>query len=251
MIFNNHYLKIFAKNMEPSNFLFNEKLIRQKTFSYDSLSRFTVKDDFFTPSAVLFTIVPYEDKPYELVVIHRADKGTRHRGEMSFPGGKFEPQDNSLKTTALREAEEEIGVPRANVNIIGCLHDFPTMTRFIITPFIATIDEDQELIKDEREVQEIIKVPITFFAEKQNFRETAMDFEGKNFPVFFFDYKTNNKSYMIWGATAFMICTFIEMVYDLKMSELGLRRFNTEEIKPLKQYILNRNKIKDLYKLSK
>ena len=73
--------------MEPPNFIFNEQLIREKTFSYESPSRFSIKDDFFTPSAVLFTIVPYDDKPYELVLIHRADKGTRHRGEMSFPGG--------------------------------------------------------------------------------------------------------------------------------------------------------------------
>ncbi len=237
--------------MEQSKFFFNEKLIRERTLPYDSPSRFSLKDDFFTPSAVLFTIIPYDDKPYELVVIHRANKGTRHRGEMSFPGGKFEPQDKSLKMTALREAEEEIGVPTTNVNIIGCLHDFPTMSQFIISPFIATIDKDQELIKDDREVQEIIKVPITFFTEKRNFRETAMDFEGKDFPVFFFNYKVNNKSYMIWGATAYMICTFIEMVYDLKMSKLGLRRFTAEEIKPLKQYIKNKSKIKDLYKLSK
>jgi len=237
--------------MEPPNFIFNEQLIREKTFSYESPSRFSIKDDFFTPSAVLFTIVPYDDKPYELVLIHRADKGTRHRGEMSFPGGKLESQDESLKITALRETEEEIGVPRANINIIGCLHDFPTMTRFIISPFIAMIDKNQELVREEKEVQEIIKVPINFFAEKRNFRETAMDFEGKAFPVFFFDYKANKKSYMIWGATAYMICTFIELVYDIKMSKLGLRRFNTEEIKTLKNYILNRNKVKELYKLSK
>jgi 8-oxo-dGTP pyrophosphatase MutT (NUDIX family) len=237
--------------MEPPNFIFNEKLIRKKTYSYDSPSRFSIQDDFFTPSAVLFSIIPHEEKPYELVLIHRTDKGTRHRGEMSFPGGKLESQDDSLRITALREAEEEIGVPRTNVKIIGCLHDFPTMTRFIISPFIATIDKNQELVRDEREVQEIIKVPISFFAEKRNFRETAMDFEGKPFPVFFFDYKENNKSYMIWGATAYMICTFIELLYDIKMSKLGLRRFNTEEIKTLKEYILNRDKVKDLYKLSK
>jgi 8-oxo-dGTP pyrophosphatase MutT (NUDIX family) len=237
--------------MEPSNFIFNEKLIREKTFSYDSPSRFSIKDDFFTPSAVLFTIIPYKDKPYELVVIHRADKGKSHRGEMSFPGGKYEPQDSSLKVTALREAEEEIGVPRANIDVIGCLHDFPTMSRFIISPFIATIDKNQELTKDEREVQEIVKVPITFFTEKQNFRETTMNFEGKEFPVLYFDYKVNNTSYMIWGATAYMICTFIEMVYDLKLSKLGLRRFNLKEIKTLKKSILNRDKINDFNKLSK
>ena len=133
--------------MDTANLIYDEDLIKRALFPCDSSLRISIKDEFFTSSAVLFSIIPYEDKPYNLVLIHRTDKGTRHRGEMSFPGGKFEPVlDNSLRDTALRETEEEIGVSKENIKIIGCLDDFPTMTKYIITPFIGIIDKDQKLI---------------------------------------------------------------------------------------------------------
>ena len=208
--------------------------------------RISLKDDFFISSAVLFAIIPYKDKPYELILIHRSDRGTRHRDEMSFPGGKYDPQfDKSLRDTALRETEEEIGVPRESVKIIGCLDDFPTMTQYIITPFLGIIDKNQNLIRDEREVQRILKVPIDFFINKINFREQAVDIEDKKFPVFYFNYfdNENGQKYTIWGATAYMIATFIEKVYRFTMSELGLKRFKLEKIKHLKDYIKYRNHI--------
>ena len=226
--------------------IFKENLIKKKLLDFDSPKRISLKDDFFTSSAVLFALIPYEDKPYDLVIIHRTDKGSRHRGEMSFPGGKFDPQrDSSLMDTALRETEEEIGVPRNKIKILGCLHDFPTMTKFIISPFIGVIDKDQRLIKEEREVQEILKIPIDFFISKKNFREQAIDIEGNKFPIFYFNYenKEDGKTYTVWGATAYMISTFIETIYDFTISELGLSRFMLEKIRDLKDYIKLRHKI--------
>ena len=223
--------------MEKSDLIFDEKLIRIKLGPYDSPSRFRIQDEFFTNSAVLFSIIPHENKPYELVLIHRTDRGHRHRGEMSFPGGKVDDQDKTLEVTALRECEEEIGVPRSAIKILGCFDDFPTLTRYVITPVVGYFHKDQKLVKEEREVQEIVKVPIDFFLNKKSFKERAIDFEGKKFPVFYFNYNANNKKYTIWGATAFMIANFIKTVYDYKLSKLNLMRFTTEEIKPLKDYI--------------
>ncbi len=247
MNLNNRYLKIFVISIMGSlNLLFDENLIKEKLFPFDSPSRISIKDDFFTPSAVLFAIMSYKDKPYELVIIHRANKGLKHRGEMSFPGGKFDTKlDKSLEDTALRETEEEIGVTKDKVKILGCLHDFPTMSQYIITPFIGIINKDQELIKEEREVQAIIKVPINFFVSRKNFREQTFDLKGKKLPVFYFNYYDNitNKNYTIWGATAYMIVSFIELLYDLKISKLGIRRFNVNEIKDLKDFLLYRNQI--------
>lgn len=232
--------------MENLDLIFNEKLIKKKLLAFDSRERISLKDDFFTSSAVLFSIMPYEEKPYDLVIIHRTDRGSRHRGEMSFPGGKLDPDiDISLKDTALRETEEEIGVSKDKIKILGCLDDFPTMTKYIITPFIGIIDTNQKLIKDEHEVQEILKIPIDFFVSKKNFREQAIDIEGKKFPIFYFNYenKENGKTYTIWGATAYMISTFIELIYEMNMSELGLQRFKLKKIKHLKDYIKYRDKI--------
>jgi len=72
--------------MDKANLIFNRDLIKKALYRYESPLRASIKNDFFTSSAVLFTIIPYQNKPYELVLIHRSDKGTRHRGEISFPG---------------------------------------------------------------------------------------------------------------------------------------------------------------------
>ena len=232
--------------MDTLNLIFDEILVKRNLHSCDSPSRISIKDDFFTSSAVLFSIIPYDNKPYKLILIHRSDKGTRHRGEMSFPGGKFDPVlDESLKDTALRETEEEIGVSKENIRIIGCLDDFPTMTKYIITPFIGIIDKDQKLVKDDREVQEIVKIPIDFFIKKINFKEQAVDINGKKFPIFYFNYikKKNGNVFTVWGATAYLISTFVERVYKYNLSESGLKRFRLEKIKDLKEYIRYRNQI--------
>ena len=226
--------------------IFNEALIKSKLYDCDSPSRISLKDDFFTRSAVLFSIIPYEDKPYDLILIHRSNLGTRHRGEMSFPGGKFEvDKDKTLRDTALRETEEEIGVSTDSIKIIGCLDDFPTMTKYIITPFVAVIDKNQQLIREEREVQRILKIPIDFFTSKTEFREQAVDLDGNKFPVFYFNYfdKDSGQKYTVWGATAYMIMTFIETIYGFTLSSLGLKRFKLEKIKDLKEYIKYRDKI--------
>ncbi len=232
--------------MDSANLIFNRDLIQKALYPCESPLRVSIKDDFFTSSAVLFTIIPYTNQPYELVIIHRSDKGTRHRGEMSFPGGKFDPKlDKNLRDTALRETQEEIGVPREKVHILGCLDDFPTMTRFIITPFLGIIDKHQELIREEREVQKILKIPIDFFTCKINFREQAVEIEDKKFPIFYFNYvdEENAQKYTIWGATAYLIVLFIEKIYEVNMSNLGLERFKLEKIKHLKEYIKYRNQI--------
>ena len=232
--------------MDKQNLIFDGNSITTSVYPCDSPLRFSIKDDFFTSSAVLFSIIPHENKPYELILIHRSNRGTRHRGEMSFPGGKFDSLlDSSLKDTALRETEEEIGVSRENIKILGCLDDFPTMTRYIITPFLGLIDKNQVLVKDKREVQRILKIPIDFFTSKINFREQAVEIEEKKFPIFYFNYfdDSNGQKYTIWGATAYLIAVFIEKVYGFNMSELGLKRFKLEKIKHLKEYIKYRNQI--------
>jgi len=226
--------------MDAADLLFNENMIKQKLYPCDSPLRISLKDNFFTKAAVVFSIISYEDKPYEIILIHRSDKGTRHRGEMSFPGGKFEINvDKSLKDTALRETEEEIGVPRGNIRIIGCLNDFPTTTKFIVTPFLGIIDQNQKLKRDQREVQKILKVPIDFFINKTNFKEQTFDIKDKKFPVFYFNYfnEENGQTYTIWGATAFLISYFIELVYNIQIGSRKAKRPTIDDIKKRYHYL--------------
>lgn len=229
--------------MNYSQLIFNEAHIKSKLKPFDSPERISISDKYFTPSAVLFSIIPYDNKPFDLVLIKRTDKGKRHRGEMSFPGGQKDPKDKNLIETALRECEEEIGVPRSEIKILGALNDFPTLTKYIITPIVGYFNDEIKLIKQEQEVREILKIPITFFIEKKNFREQAIDIGEKKFPIFYFNYKANGKKYTIWGATAYMIATFLYIVYGINLSKLNIKRFTKDEIKPLKNYIELRKRI--------
>lgn len=229
--------------MEDSDLIFNEDLIRSKLLKCDDPERLSLKDPYFTPSAILFTIIPHEERPFDLVIIHRTNRGTRHRGEMSFPGGQVDPTDTSRIHTALRECEEEIGVKKENIHLLGCLNDFPTMTKYVITPVIGYISKNERLVRQEREVREILKIPITFFVNKRSFREQPIDIGSRKFPIFYFNYKANGKKYTIWGATAFMIANFIHTVYGLNISNLKINRFTLDQIKPLKNYIEMRNNI--------
>ncbi|MHA1689933.1 MAG: NUDIX hydrolase [Promethearchaeota archaeon] len=232
--------------MSPLNLIYDEAEIKNKLFHCDSPNRISLNDDLFIKSAVLFPIVPLDNHSFKIIVIHRTNRGSKHRGEMSFPGGKFDAaKDKTLKDTALRECEEEIGVPRSKVKILGCLHDFPTLTKFIITPFIGIIDKNQDLIRDQREVQAILKIPINFFLNKKNFYEKVFEIEGNKFPIFYFNYfdSRTNKKYTIWGATGYMIATFLELVYDIRLSSLSIKRFEMDKIKSLKNFLKYRKEI--------
>ncbi len=220
--------------------IFNEKLIKQKIHRCDSPTRISINDDYFTHAAVIFSIIPHKNKPYELILIHRSNKGTRHKGEMSFPGGKFELEvDNSLKDTVLRETEEEIGVPKGNIRIIGCLDDFPTISKFIVTPFLGLISSNQKLTRDEREVQKILKVPIDFFINKINFMEQEFEIGNEKYPVFYYNYfnEENGQTYTIWGVTAFLITHFLEKVYNVQIGSSKAKRPTLDNIIKRHQYL--------------
>ncbi|MBY8990516.1 MAG: CoA pyrophosphatase [Candidatus Lokiarchaeota archaeon] len=226
--------------MDSANLIFNENSLKKKIYPCDSSSRTSLNDSFFTKAAVLFSIIPHVNKPYELILIHRSNMGTRHRGEISFPGGKFEPgEDKTLKDTALRETEEEIGVSRNHIRIIGCLNDFPTISKFIVTPFLGLINKNQELIREEREVQKILKVPIDFFINKINFSEQEFSVADDKFPVFYYNYfnEENEQTYTIWGATAFLITHFLELVYNVQIGSRKAKRPSLDDIIRRHQYL--------------
>lgn len=217
--------------MEKSNLIFNENFIRNKLLPLDSPSRLSLKDDNFVNSAITFLIVPYVDKPYELVLIRRthSDKD-KHSGEMSFPGGKQDPQDTSLEETALRECEEELGISRENIQVLGCFDDHITPQKFIITPIVAFIEQNQELSKCEEEVYEILKIPVSFFANKKNYRERTYKLNNETIGVGKFNYRDpDGKKYVIFGATCHVIAHYIDLVHDVGLVKPGVRRLSPSD----------------------
>ncbi|MHA2288267.1 MAG: NUDIX hydrolase, partial [Promethearchaeota archaeon] len=124
-------------------FIFDENFIRDKLRDFESPDRLTMSHTSFINSAVVFLIVQYEEKPYELILIRRTkNKTDKHSGEMSFPGGKFDPNlDTSYSDTAFRELNEELGIPFNEVTVLGCIDDHLTPKGFIVTPFVAFVTQ--------------------------------------------------------------------------------------------------------------
>lgn len=215
-------------------FVFNEQLIRDKLKDFDSPERLSMLHEYFTNSAVVFLIIPNEDKPYDLVLIRRTkNKTDKHSGEMSFPGGKFDPKlDKSYFDTAFRELEEELGIPYDYVTFLGCIDDHLTPKGFIISSFVAFITPDVKMAKQKSEVNEIVKIPITFFANKENFKERTYKLKEDLIGVGKFNYKSpDNKKYVVFGATSHIIVKYIDTVYNLGLMTPGCRRINCEDIK--------------------
>ena len=152
---------------------------------------------------------------------------------MSFPGGKFDPRlDKSYFETAFRELEEELGISLNKFKILGSIDDHLTPKGFIITAFVAIINQETKMFKQESEVSEIVKIPITFFANQKNFRERTYKLKDELIGVGKFNYFSPiNKKYFIFGATSHIIVNYIDTVYDLGLMTPGCRRINCEDIK--------------------
>jgi len=125
---------------------------------------------------------------------HLAD----HAGQISFPGGRVEAGDVSSHDTALREAEEEIGLPRSRVDILGSLPDYYVPTGFRVIPVVGLIEPPFPVKLDSFEVAEIFEVPLHFFLDPLNHQRRDMDYKGKQRQYYAMPYEGR----FIWGATA-------------------------------------------------
>lgn len=149
------------------------------------------------PAAVLIPLINH-NKQLNVLFTLRARHLKHHGGQISFPGGKQEPIDYDLIDTALRETEEEIGLNRNHIEIIGQLTRYRTVSRYEVTPYIGLVDSPQELILDPNEVDEVFEVPLAHLMEQQNHRIHWVQRHGLNYPIYFIQWQDKN----IWGATA-------------------------------------------------
>ena len=124
-----------------------------------------------------------------------------HAGQISFPGGRAEDHDVDPAATALREAEEEVGLPHDRVEILGTLPTYTTVTHFVVTPVVALVTPPFDLKLDSFEVAEAFEVPLSFLMTPANHRHHVFDFEGGRRQFLSMPYG----DYFIWGATAAML----------------------------------------------
>jgi 8-oxo-dGTP pyrophosphatase MutT (NUDIX family) len=169
--------------------------------------RFTDREP--TRASVLVPLVQREE--VTVLLTRRADHLTDHPGQISFPGGRAEPQDVDAIATALRETEEEIGLNARHIDVLGSLPQYTTGSGFVVTPVVALIEPPFAVEPDPFEVAEVFEVPLAFLMAPAHHRRHAVEAGGAMRE--FFSMPWHNASeprqrYFIWGATAGMLRNF-------------------------------------------
>jgi 8-oxo-dGTP pyrophosphatase MutT (NUDIX family) len=159
-----------------------------------------------SPASVLVPLVQREDGLHVLLT-RRSDQLRDHAGQVSFPGGRAEPFDADAAATALRETEEEVGLARAHVQVIGQMPVYTTVTSYVVTPVIALVQPPFTLALDRTEVDEAFEVPLQFLMSPQNHLRHVFSHEGgqRQFLSMPWTPPGSSQEYFIWGATAAML----------------------------------------------
>ena len=145
-------------------------------------------------------LIPLVARPEAITVLltRRTSNLAAHAGQISFPGGRLEPQDHDAQDAALRETEEEIGLPRTQIQLLGALEEYGTVTGFRVTPIIGIATPPFTLAPDPTEVAEIFEVPLAFILDPVNRRHAVEKREGVERDI----YEILFEDYRIWGFTA-------------------------------------------------
>lgn len=160
------------------------------------------------PAAVLVPLVMREAPT--VLLTQRTAHLRDHAGQVSFPGGRTEPEDADAAATALREAEEETGLARRHVEVIGTLPAYTTVTSFVVTPVVGLVQPDFELRPDPFEVAEVFEVPLAFLMQPAHHRHHLLEApdlrrEFLSMPWPHAGAEGERHRYFIWGATAAML----------------------------------------------
>jgi len=175
-----------------------------------SLKQSDPKSDL--PKAAVLIALTDEENP-EIIYTLRSNKVSSHQGEVSFPGGMQEESDTSLIITALRESEEEIGLPQNCVKILGSLDTMVSRFNVSVTPFVGVIPGDVELNTSSEEIEACFKVPLSFLLKDKRYRNDEVNRNGETFYMPAYKYS----SYVIWGLTAMITVNFLNRALEAKI----------------------------------
>ena len=175
-----------------------------------SLKQSDPKSDL--PKAAVLIALTEEENP-EVIYTLRSNKVSSHQGEVSFPGGMREESDTSLIMTALRESEEEIGLPQNCVKILGSLDTMVSRFNISVTPFVGVIPGDVELNTSSEEIEACFKVPLSFLLKDKRYRNDEVNRNGETFYMPAYKYS----SYIIWGLTAMITVNFLNRALEAKI----------------------------------
>ena len=154
----------------------------------------------FRPAAVLVPLVRREPG-ITVLLTQRTEDMPSHAGQIAFPGGRTQQEDADARATALRETEEEVGLSRTFVDVIGAVDPYRTGTGYEITPVVGIVTPGFTIHADPREVADVFEVPLSHFLDAQNHRVDSRIFQGRERRFYAMPYGDR----YIWGATAGML----------------------------------------------
>ena len=177
-------------------------------------SRQTVEREGLVPAAVLLPLLLRPDG-LRVLFTKRSEHVAHHKGQISFPGGTVDAGDQSRLHTALREAQEEIGLAPESVEILGSLDDLETVvTGFVVTPFVGVVSSPFTYLPDGEEIERVIEVPLSVLLDPANFRVESWMRNGKPHPVYV--YTCNDE--VIWGLTAAILKQLLDLVFGERLA---------------------------------
>jgi len=184
-----------------------ENFIDQIRTILSSRKRGVIEHPPFSHAAVLVPLFK-KGEDCHLLFTKRSDQVKYHKGEISFPGGVVDEEDLELVSTALREAHEEIGLKKSDVQIIGILDDIVTITEFIVTPIVGLFPYPYPFKVSEVEIAELIEVPLSSLLGDECFSEQEIIRGGQKEVVYAYQYE----KHLIWGATARILKQFLDLI---------------------------------------
>lgn len=167
-------------------------------------------------SAVMILFYPIDDKPHFVLTLRNTYDGA-HSGQISFPGGRKDDEDESLLFTVIRETDEEIGVSKETMNVIGTLSDlYIPVSKVLVQPFVAFSEVRPAFHPDPREVKKILEVPIELILDDAIVKEKEIFIELRNIKIQapYFDIF----GHTVWGATAMMLNELKEIILKFPRS---------------------------------
>ncbi len=167
-----------------------------------------IRDERLRSSAVLIPLL--EGDPWKVLFTKRTETLSQHKGQICFPGGSRDPEDADLLATAMRELHEELGIEQEDVEILGDLDDYVTVSDFVIRPFVGVLPRQYPYRVNQAEIAELLEVPLPFFLGPKNCRREWRVRRNHSGWVYFYDYGKHT----IWGTTAQIVKSFVDLVFQ-------------------------------------
>lgn len=161
-------------------------------------------------ASVLVPIIMREQPT--VLLTERSMHLSTHSGQIAFPGGKADEEDVDAAATALREAQEEVGLDPAFVQVLGLMPQYVTGSSFIITPVVALVQPGFKLMPNAHEVADVFEVPLEFLMDPAHHHRHTFEWEGVRREWFSMPYQDGMTQRFIWGATAGMLRNFYRLL---------------------------------------